>query len=268
MEKEEKKIKVANKNGKNKNHKSKPRNPFPRKFIALIAEEVAKTVVRTLPKRNPNRKRKRKKTKKVENAVLFDTSAIIDGRVFDVIRLGIFYKHNFIILESVLSELKHIADSKDLVKRERGRRGLEGLEKLKKQKGIKTTMVSEDQEKDLELNKIPEVDERLIRACKINKGQIVTSDYNLEKKASINGCLAININTLANILKITAVPGESLYLKLMHKGKDITQGVGYLDDGTMVVVENAADSVGHEVNIAISRVIQTTGGRILFGKMI
>jgi uncharacterized protein YacL len=245
--------------------KAKERYPFPRKFISLIAEEVAKTVIRTLPRRNP---KKRKKAKRIENAVFFDTSAIIDGRIFEVIRLGIFYRHNFLILESILLELKHIADSKDLVKRERGRRGLEGLERLKKNRGIKTTMVSEAQEKDLGLNKIAEVDERLIRACKINKGQIITCDYNLEKKASINGVLAININTLANILKITAVPGESLHIKILHKGKDITQGVGYLDDGTMIVIENASSEVGREVNVAVSRVIQTTGGRILFAKRI
>jgi uncharacterized protein YacL len=259
---------VKNKNGKIKNHKTKQRNPFPRKLISLIAEEVAKTVIRTLPKRNPNKKKKKKKAKRIENAVFFDTSAIIDGRIFEVIKLGIFYRHNFLLLESILGELKHIADSKDLVKRERGRRGLEGLEALKKNKGIRITIVSEDQERDLGLDKIAEVDERLIRACKINKAQVLTCDYNLEKKASINGVLAININTLANILKITAVPGESLYLKILHRGKDVTQGVGYLDDGTMVVVENAANEVGHEVNVAISRVIQTTGGRILFAKSI
>jgi uncharacterized protein YacL len=257
-----------NKNGRNKGNKPKERNPFPRKFISLIAEEVARTVVRTLPKRNPNKKKKKKKAKKIENAVFLDTSAIIDGRIFEVIRLGIFYKHNFLLLESILSELKHIADSKDLVKRERGRRGLEGLEALKKYKGIRITIVSDDQEKDLGLNKILEVDERLIRACKVNKAQVLTCDYNLEKKASINGVLAININTLANILKITAVPGESLHLKILHRGKDLTQGVGYLDDGTMVVVENASSEVGREVSVAISRVIQTTGGRILFAKTI
>jgi uncharacterized protein YacL len=269
-QKEKQKQEEKNKNGirqpADKNHKHKQRNPFPKKFISLIAEEVAKTVIKTLPRRNP--KRKKKKIKKVENAVFLDTSAIVDGRIFEVIRLGIFYKHNFLVLESVLSELKHIADSKDLVKRERGRRGLEALERLKKSKGIKTTIVSEAQEKDLELSKIPEVDERLIRASKINKAQVVTCDYNLEKKASINGLPAININTLANILKITAVPGESLFIKILHKGKDITQGVGYLDDGTMVVIENASEQMGQEVNVAISRVIQTTGGRILFAKMI
>ncbi len=247
------------------NLNKKERNPFPKKFISLIAEEVAKTVVRTLPKR---RARKNKKAKKIENAVFLDTSAIIDNRIFEVIKLGMFHNHNISILESILLELKHIADSKDMVKRERGRRGLEALEKLKKYKGIKTTVLSEAQEKDLGLNKIAEVDERLIKICKINRGQIVTCDYNLEKKANISGVIAININTLANLLKVTAVPGESLHIKVLHKGKDITQGVGYLDDGTMIVVESAASDVGQEVNVAVSRVIQTTGGRILFAKKI
>jgi len=248
-----------------KQKKQEEKNPFPKKFISLIAEEVAKTVVRTLPKR---RAKKKKKTKKIENAVFLDTSAIIDNRIFEVIKLGIFHNHNITILESILLELKHIADSKDLVKRERGRRGLDALEKLRKHRGTKTTMLSESQEKDLGLDKIEEVDERLIKVCKINRGQIVTCDYNLEKKANISGLVAININTLANLLKVTAVPGESLHIKILHKGKDITQGVGYLDDGTMIVVENGSNEVGQEINIAVSRIIQTTGGRILFAKKI
>ncbi len=256
-DKKEKKIK--------KQKKQEEKGPFSKKFISLIAEEVAKTVVRTLPKR---RTKKRKKAKKIENAVFLDTSAIIDNRIFEVIKLGIFHNHNITILESILLELKHIADSKDLVKRERGRRGLDALEKLKKHKGIKTTILSEAQEKDLGLDKTTEVDERLIKACKINRGQIVTCDYNLEKKANISGIVAININTLANLLKVTAVPGESLHIKILHKGKDITQGVGYLDDGTMIVVENGSNEVGQEINIAVSRIIQTTGGRILFAKKI
>lgn len=240
--------------------------PFSPKFISLFAEEVAKRVARTIPKRKS--KKRKKKAKKIENAVFLDTSAIIDGRIFDVVNSGIFYKHNFIILESILLELKHIADSKDLVKRERGRRGLESLDKLKKKKGIKITVFSEGQEKALGIDKIAKVDERLIRASKIIRGQIVTCDYNLEKKANISNVIAININNLANLLKITAVPGESLHIKILHRGKDITQGVGYFDDGTMIVVENAASDVGHEVNVAIARVIQTTAGRILFAKKI
>ncbi len=237
--------------------------PFSPRVIGIIADEVAKTVIRRLPRS----KKRRKKAKKIENAVLLDTSAIIDGRIFDVIHLGLL-RANFVILESILLELKHIADSQDIVKRERGRKGLALLEKLKKEKGTKVTHVSESQEIALGLDKAKEVDEKLIAASKLNKGRIITCDYNLEKKASISGITAINVNTLANVLKITAVPGESLHISIQHVGKDITQGVGYLDDGTMIVVESANFDVGKAVDVIVSRVIQTTAGRILFAKKI
>jgi uncharacterized protein YacL len=196
-----------------------------------------------------------------------DTSAIIDGRIFEVIHLGL-VRSTIFILESILLELKHIADSQDLVKRERGRKGLALLEKLRKEKGVKVSHISHDQEKAFGLNKIKEVDERLIAAAKIYKGRIITCDFNLEKKASISGLTAINVNTLANVLKVTAVPGESLNIKILHVGKDTLQGVGYLDDGTMIVVENANFDVGRNVDVVVSRVIQTTAGRILFAKKI
>ena len=235
---------------------------FPPRVIGMIADEVAKTVIRRLP--HP---KKRKKAKKIEHAIFLDTSAIIDGRIFDVIHLGL-VKATFVILESILLELKHIADSQDIVKRERGRKGLALLEKLKKEKGIKVSLISQGQEKILGLDKIKEVDEKLISASKINKARIITCDYNLEKKASISGITAINVNTLANVLKITAVPGESLHISVQHIGKDVTQGVGYLDDGTMIVVENANFDVGRAIDVIVSRVIQTTAGRILFAKKI
>ncbi len=239
--------------------------PFSPRVIGIIADEVAKTVVRRLP--HPTRSKKRKKAKKVENAIFLDTSAIIDGRIFDVIHIGLL-KGTFVILESILLELKHIADSQDIVKRERGRKGLGLLEKLKKEKGIKVDFISGEKEKSMELDKIREVDEKLIKAAKLNKGRIITCDYNLEKKASISGVTAINVNTLANVLKVTAVPGESLHIKILHVGKDQSQGVGYLDDGTMIVVENASMDVAKEKDVIVSRVIQTTAGRILFAKKI
>jgi uncharacterized protein YacL len=235
---------------------------FPPRVIGMIADEVARTVVRRLP--HP---KKRKKNGKVENAVFLDTSAIIDGRIFDVIHLGVLTA-NFVVLESILSELKHIADSQDIVKRERGRKGLALLERLRKEKGVKVSHVSQEKERILGLDKIKEVDDRLIAAAKRNKARIITCDYNLEKKASISGLVAINVNTLANALKITAVPGESLHISIQHVGKDSTQGVGYLDDGTMIVVENASFDVNKEVDVIVSRVIQTTAGRILFAKKI
>jgi uncharacterized protein YacL len=234
---------------------------FSPRFVAMLADEVAKR----LPLRRSNNKKKKKPNGHLDGAIFLDTSAIIDGRIFDVINLGLFVG-NFVVLESILLELKHIADSKDLVRREKGRKGLELLEKVKKVKGIKLVPLSLEKEKLLGLDKLKEVDEKLIQAAKLNKGRLITCDYNLEKKGSIGGVAAVNMNTLANVLKIIAVPGETLHIQVQHVGKDQTQGVGYLDDGTMIVIENAAQDLGKELDVVVSRVIQTSAGRILFSK--
>ncbi len=237
---------------------------FSPKMVGLLADEVAKTVIRRLS--SFRRPKKRKKTKEIENAIFLDTSAIIDGRIFDIIKMGLF-TGTFVVLESILLELKHIADSQDTVKRERGRKGLELLEKLKKTKGVKF-MVLPESDNFAESKDIKEVDEKLIDKTKAHRGRIITCDYNLEKKSSISGVTAININTLATLLKVRAVPGEALHIRVLHKGKEPTQGIGYLDDGTMIVVENAVEEIGKETDVLVSRVIQTTAGRILFAKKI
>lgn len=238
---------------------------FPQGFVSNLASEVAKTLAKMPgfngPKKKPGPKKKILQLRE-KNPIFLDTSAIIDGRIFEVIALGVF-TGTFVVLESILSELKHIADSQDMVKRVRGRKGLDYLEKLKKGKRNKFMTLQ-----DAEDVKNKEVDEKLILAAKNNKGRIITCDYNLEKKAAIGGVLAINVNTLANHLKITAVPGEALHIAILHKGKEIAQGVGYLDDGTMLVVENASEDLGKMVDVVVSRVIQTTAGRILFAKKI
>ena len=235
---------------------------FPPRLIKAVADEVAKTVIKRLPRLISRSKGRGHSTRRkpIEDAIFLDTSAIIDARIFDVINLGLI-KGVFVILDSILLELKHIADSKDLVKRVRGRKGLEFLEKLKKNRRVKFTVLSNNNGKT-------EVDEELIYSANIHKGRVITCDYNLEKKATISNVLAININTLANLLKVTAVPGEALHIKILHRGKDVTQGIGYLDDGTMLVVENAIEDLGKEVDVIVSRVIQTTAGRILFAKKI
>lgn len=240
---------------------------FPPKLIGTLAEEVAKTLVERMPHllQRPKKKSKNQdKVKKIENAMFLDTSAIIDGRIFDVVHLGL-VTSSLVIPESILLELKHIADSQDAVKRERGRKGLEGLEKLKKAKGVKVIVLPEDKDKK---NEKKEVDEKLLHLAKSYKGRIITCDYNLEKKASIQGVLAINVNALANCLKVIAVPGEALHVQVQHVGKDSTQGVGYLDDGTMIVVESGSSDVGRSIDVVVSRVIQTAAGRILFARKI
>lgn len=236
------------------------RRAFSPRVVGILADEVANTVIKRLPHfRRPTRKKK--KAKKIENAIFLDTSAIIDGRIFDIIATGLF-NGTFVVIESILLELKHIADSQDTVKRERGRKGLELLERIRKARGVKFKTLDENgNEKEHK-----EVDERLIASAKGHKGKIITGDYNLEKKANISGATAINVNTLATLLKVRAVPGEALHIRVLHKGKDPTQGVGYLDDGTMIVVDQGALDVGRELDVLVSRVIQTTAGRILFSK--
>lgn len=237
------------------------------KLITLFADEVAKTVARSLPSilKRSKKKSRTNLNKKIENSIFLDTSAIIDGRIFEVINLSLF-RDIFVVSESVLLELKHLADSQDTVKRERGRRGLELLEKLKKSKKAKLTITDQDPKR--ENPRLKEVDEKLINMAKTYRGRIITCDYNLEKKASIQGVPVINVNALANCLKVTAVPGEALHLKIQHQGKDPTQGVGYLDDGTMIVIEGASLDIGKTLDVVVARVIQTTAGRILFAKKI
>lgn len=238
---------------------------IPAKLVQSIADEVAKNVMSRLPHMPaiPRRAPRPKKSQKIDNAIFLDTSAIIDGRVFDVINMGVM-TGTVIIPESILLELKHIADAQDMVKRERGRKGLALLDKLKKSKAVKVVHMPEKNGEGTPR----EVDDKLIEIAKANKGRLITCDYNLEKKASISGVTAININTLANHLKIKAVPGEALHIRVLHVGKDTTQGVGYLDDGTMLVIEHASNDVGREVDVIVSRVIQTSAGRILFSKKI
>lgn len=238
---------------------------FSPRHMGILADEI----VKRLPGFIPNRKRKKarsKAAKKLEYPIFLDTSAIIDGRIFDVIHLGLL-SGTAVITEGVLLELKHIADAQDTVRRERGRKGLEFLEKLKKEKKIKMYILSEDLGVSVQ-QKANEVDERITKLAKQYKGKIITCDYNLEKKASIQNITVINVNALANSLKVIAVPGEASHIKIQHIGKDATQGVGYLDDGTMLVVENGSQDVGKTIDVVVSRVIQTATGRILFAKKI
>lgn len=234
-------------------------NPFmegimlPPKVAMQIADEVAKRLTLRM-----NKSEQPKKASRIENALFLDTSAIIDGRIFDLIRIGAFYG-NFVITEGVLNELKNIADSKDEIKRERGRTAMKALEELKQQKIVKITILDEKEQK------IP-VDDTLIKHAKTHKGRIITCDYNLSKKAQISGVLSIDLYEMANILKTSALPGEEFWIKVIQKGKGENQGVGYLPDGTMIVVEDGERLIGNTAKIEVERVIQTEAGKIFFGK--
>lgn len=227
---------------------------LPQRVVLQIADEVAKRL-----RRKPTSDKKPSPSQKIENAILLDTSAIIDGRVFDLIKLGLF-TGTFVVLDGVLSELKNIADSKDNVKKERGRKGLKYLDEVKKQRIVKLTTV-----KDID-SQIA-VDDRIVSYAKEYKGRIITCDYNLSKKARISGVISIDMYELANILKTSAIPGEIFWIKVIQKGKGEEQGVGYLPDGTMMVVEKGEGYVGKTVQVLVSRIIQTDAGKIFFSKL-
>ncbi|MCL5432654.1 MAG: TRAM domain-containing protein [Patescibacteria group bacterium] len=262
-------VKKTEDSSKSKEIKKPQKGGRPPVYSPMIIAAIAEEVVKRLPgiRRQNTKKSKHKDNKKIERAVFLDTSAIIDGRIFGVMNLGMI-TGAVVILDSILLELKHIADSQDVVKRERGRNGMEFLEKLKKNKKVKVITLSKEEEKNYSKETIKEVDEILIKVAKTSKGKVITCDYNLAKKANIQGVIAVNVNEMANVLKVRAVPGESLHISVLHQGKDPTQGVGYLDDGTMVVVENANTEIGKMIDVVVVRVIQTTAGRILFAKKI
>lgn len=230
---------------------------LPQRVVSQIAEEVGNIVAKQLKRAGRDI---RKETPHMENPLFLDTSAIIDARVFGLIRIGVF-TGTYVVVEGVLDELKHIADSKDEAKKERGRRGMTMLEALKKDKNSK--FVTYD---DSDIKK--PVDERIIEAAKRTKGKIITCDFNLSKKASISNVTAIDMYEMANVLKTTALPGEAFFIKVVQKGKGERQGVGYLPDGTMVVVEEGESLLDQTVKVLISRVIQTDVGRIFFGKIV
>jgi len=236
---------------------------FNPRFMGMLADEVAKLVIKRMPA-FPKRTKKKvvKKSKQALGGFFLDTSAIIDGRIFDVIGSGI-VSGTIVVLDNILLELKHIADSKDPIKKERGRKGLERLNKIKRTKGVKMMVLAEDAAIK---EKLKEVDEQLIQMTKAYKGKVITCDYNLEKKAGVHGVTAINMHALAQHLKVAAVPGENIQVKVLHPGKDATQGVGYLDDGTMIVVEKGSTDLGKNLDVVVSRVIQTASGKILFAK--
>lgn len=228
---------------------------LPRKVVQQIAEEVGKVVSKSMAR---TRRKKKVPSKKVDNPIYLDTSAIIDTRVFELMKLGVFIG-NFVVLEGVLKELKNIADSKDNVKKERGRRALDLLDQIKKQKGVKIIVSEDDEAKP--------VDDSIIFHAKKQKGRIITCDYNLSKKAKISNVTSIDLYEMANILKTTALPGEQFYVKVIQIGKGEGQGVGYLPDGTMIVVEHGKDLIGKTVQVIVSRIIQTDAGKILFAKI-
>jgi uncharacterized protein YacL len=193
------------------------------------------------------------------NFKILDTSVIIDGRVADVCETG-FIDGLMIIPQFVLRELQLVADSSDPLKRNRGRRGLDILQRMQKMGTIQIQIVEED------FPQMREVDMKLIELAKQMEGKIVTNDFNLNKMAQLQGVAVLNVNELANALKPVVLPGEVMRVFILKEGKEYNQGVAYLDDGTMVVVDNAKKMISKTIDIAVTSVLQTTAGKMIFGK--
>lgn len=192
--------------------------------------------------------------------ILVDTSAIIDGRIADISQTG-FVHGTLIIPRFILDELRHVADSADPLRRNRGRRGLDMLNKLQKNADVPVQIV------DMDVEEVREADAKLIKLARSLRCPILTNDYNLNRVAEIQGVRVLNINELANAVKSVVLPGEELEVRIIQEGKELGQGVGFLDDGTMVVVEEGRRNIGGVVPIIITRVLQTAAGRMLFAQL-
>lgn len=201
------------------------------------------------------------KTKSDATLKILDTSVIIDGRIADIMKTG-FIEGQIVIPEFVLVELRHIADSSDALKRNRGRRGLDILNKIQNEYGVE--IYNSTGEKSLD--EIPEVDVKLLKLAQIMNGKVVTNDFNLNKVAGIKGVDVLNINELANTLKPVVLPGEEMILSLVKEGKENNQAVAYLDDGTMIVVEDGKRFIGQTIKVIVTSVLQTSAGRMIFAK--
>ena len=194
-----------------------------------------------------------------ETPVLLDTSVIIDGRIADVAASG-FIRGPMVVPHFVLSELQYIADSPDALRRNRGRRGLEILEQLRRDTPDKIRF------SDLDVPEVRQVDDKLVQLAQRLKCPIVTNDYNLNRVAVLQGVEVLNVNELANAVKTVVLPGETISVDVIQEGREVGQGVGYFDDGTMIVVEQGRLFLGQEIQVVVTKVLQTDKGRMLFAQ--
>ncbi|MGL4731797.1 MAG: PIN/TRAM domain-containing protein [Clostridium sp.] len=211
-------------------------------------------------KKNSSNKESKIKAANKESAKVLDTSVIIDGRIFDLCQTG-FIEGKLVIPNFVLDELRHIADSGDGLKRTRGRRGLDILNKIQKELSIKVEIWEGD------FPEIAEVDSKLLKLAQVMKGKVITNDYNLNKVAEVQGVPVLNINELANAIKPVVLPGEEMKIQIVKDGKESGQGLAYLDDGTMIVVEDGKNHIGDVVIVTVTSVLQTAAGRMIFARI-
>ena len=206
-----------------------------------------------------NKDRQKDKGVSFSQYKLLDTSVIIDGRIADICKSG-FIEGTLLIPGFVLEELQHIADSSDLLKRNRGRRGLDILNRIQKELGVYVQIDNRD------FDDIAEVDSKLVKLGQVVKGKILTNDYNLNKVAELQGVPVLNINELANAVKPVVLPGEEMVVHVVKDGKEFGQGVAYLDDGTMIVVDGGKRHIGETIGVLVTSVLQTAAGRMIFAK--
>jgi uncharacterized protein YacL len=193
--------------------------------------------------------------------VLLDTSVIIDGRIADIAQTG-FIDGTILVPRFILNELQHIADAKDPLRRNRGKRGLDILNQLQKEGGSAMEI------SDIDRPEITEVDAKLVAIARDLQAKVLTTDYNLNRVAELQGVSVLNINELANAVKTLLLPGEAFEVEIIQSGREHGQGVGYLDDGTMVVVEQGESVIGQKRNVAVTRILQTVAGRMIFAQMV
>ncbi|MCA9390383.1 TRAM domain-containing protein [candidate division WWE3 bacterium] len=208
-----------------------------------------------------SKKKKKKISRKMVplTALFLDSSAIIDGRIADIARTG-FLEGELIVTSDILGEIKRIADSKEPLRKQRGRRALDILDEMRKAKHIPFKVIKTNNK---ELEGL-DVDDRLVHTASNHKGKILTTDYNLHKKAKIMGITVLNVNELANMVKTVLLPGETIMLEVIQEGKGNNQGIGYLPDGTMVVVEGGDSHIGKTLEVEVKRLLQTDAGKMIF----
>ncbi|AKL97083.1 hypothetical protein CACET_c36520 [Clostridium aceticum] len=233
-------------------------------FMAYLGVNIATKKIEELPnlqavfKKNASKEKNGKKEYKGSPKIL-DTSVIIDGRIADICKTG-FIEGPLVIPEFILQELRHIADSSVTIKRNRGRRGLDILNKIQKELDIEVKIDNKSFDDTLE------VDIKLLKLAQVLEGKVVTNDYNLNKVAEFQGVPVLNINELANAVKPVVLPGEEMFVQVIKDGKESGQGLAYLDDGTMIVVESGKKYIGQNIDVLVTSVLQTAAGRMIFAK--
>lgn len=225
--------------------------------IAISKREELFSMLISLPWKG--KERQKEKSSELEQYKILDTSVIIDGRIADICASG-FIEGPLVVPVFVLEELQHIADSSDLLKRNRGRRGLDILNRMQKELALSVQI------NDHDFDDIIEVDSKLVRLAQVMKGKLVTNDYNLNKVAELQGVTVLNINELSNSVKPVVLPGEEMVVHVVKDGKEFGQGIGYLDDGTMIVVDSGKKHIGDTIGVLVTSVLQTAAGRMIFAK--